>query len=324
MRSGTTSFPMPKSSARSHHKPQLPPAGPPTVSPRWLAAAIGLTLVAAVFCGWAALCFVFWQGSWQLLYHPAKAVPRTPASAGLSFDALGFAATEAGNPQLHGWWIPAAPDAANARYTAVYLHGANGNLANTVDALARLHAAGLNILAFDYRGYGESLYVRPSEAHWREDAESALAYLTGTRHIPAASIIFIGEDLGANLALQVAAAHPQLAGVVLCNPLEDPLSAVFNDPRAHLVPAHLLLRDRFDLNGPAASLRIPSLWMDSTQPGIQSPQGQSRQDEPPAYRRVTAPREFVATGTSSGAAQDPCAALTLWLKSLPAETNSQQ
>ena len=68
---------------------------PPIVSGRWLLGAVALMVAAAALCGWCALCLLFWQGSWQLLYHPASAVARTPASAGLAFDSVGFAATDA-------------------------------------------------------------------------------------------------------------------------------------------------------------------------------------------------------------------------------------
>ena len=84
-----------------------------------------------------------------------------------------------------------------------------------VDALARLHAVGVNVLAFDYRGYGQSAFVRPSEADLRQDAEWAFQYLSETRHIDRGAIVLDGEGLGANLALEVASAHPELAGVVL-------------------------------------------------------------------------------------------------------------
>ncbi len=115
-------------------------------------------------------------------------------------------------PRLKGWWIPAATDAKFARLTVLYLHGQDGNMGDTVDALARLHAAGVNVLAFDYRGYGQSQFVRPSEAHWRQDAEWAIEYLTGTRHVAPGTIVLDGTGLGANLALEEAAAHPELAG----------------------------------------------------------------------------------------------------------------
>jgi uncharacterized protein len=234
----------------------------PVVSGRWLLAALCATIAGAAVCCWLALCLLFWQGSWQLLYHPTAAVTRTPASAGLAFDRVAFAATDAGVPRLKGWWIPAPPGAARARFTAIYLHGQNGNMGDTVDALARLHDAGVNVLAFDYRGYGDSQQARPSQAHWRQDAEWALEYLTGTRHIDAATIVLDGTGLGANLALEVGAEHPELAGVVVDSPVQDPTGAIFNDARARMVPARLLVRDRYDLDAATAALRVPLLWFE--------------------------------------------------------------
>jgi len=250
-----------RSASKSSQKQTQPGSQPATVSGRWLLGALGITVAAAVVCAWASLCLLFWQGNWQLLYHPKSAVARTPASVGVPFDAIGFAATETGQLRLQGWWIPAAPDARFSRYTVLYLHGQDGNLGDCVDDLARIHSVGVNILAFDYRGYGQSQFARPSEARWRQDAGWALGYLTETRHIDPHTIVLDGDQLGANLALEVAAAHPELGGVVLESPLEDPVGAIFNDPRARLVPAHELVRDRYDANAAAAALRIPSLWI---------------------------------------------------------------
>jgi pimeloyl-ACP methyl ester carboxylesterase len=238
---------------------------PPTVSARWLISAAGIAVLAAALCAWGVLCLLFWQGSWQLLYHPTAAITKTPASVGAVFDPVAFATTDAGEPRLKGWWIPATADAPLSHLTVLYLHGQTGNLSDTVDALAQLHAAGVNVLAFDYRGYGQSRFEHPSEAHLREDAEWALAYLTGTRHIAANSIVIDGRDLGANVALEVAAVHQELAGVILEEPLIDPAGALFNDPRARMVPAHALVNDRYEVNAPATSLRIPSLWVLSTE-----------------------------------------------------------
>jgi pimeloyl-ACP methyl ester carboxylesterase len=267
-----------------------------------------IAIVAAALCAWGTLCLLFWQGSWQLLYHPASAVTRTPASVGLAFDPVGFAATEAGEPRLKGWWI--AGDS-GSRYTAIYLHGADGNLGDTVDALIPLHNAGLSIFAFDYRGYGNSKFERPSEAHWREDAESAINYLTNTRHIPAGSLILFGRGLGANLALEVAAANPELAGLVMDEPLAAPADAIFRDPRARLIPSHLLVRDHWDSNLPATSLRIPSLWFYRTPMN-----GQAQQNGQEAYQLVTARKEQVWLAESHDATKDYNAALTRWLDDL--------
>ncbi len=288
-------------------------SGPPRVSGRWLLCAVALTVTAAALCGWFALCVLFWQGSWQLLYHPVAAVARTPASAGLSFDSVGFASTDAGVPRLSGWWIPAAPEAAFSRFTMLYLHGQDGNVSNSVDALARLHRVGVNVLAFDYRGYGQSEFVRPSEARWRTDAEWALKYLSETRHVDRGAIVLDGEGLGANLALEVAAAHPELAGVVLDSPLEDPMAAIFHDARSRLVPAHLLVRNRYDLNAPATALRIPSLWFER----IGQPAKTGSTHEPEAYRKVATHKMLVWLNSSADADKQFPDALSRWLDDLP-------
>jgi hypothetical protein len=288
-------------------------SGPPQVPGRWLLGAVGLTIGAAVFCAWCALCLLFWQGGWELLYHPASVVARTPASAGLPFDAVGFATTDAGTPRLAGWWIAAAPDVKFARLTVLYLHGQDGNLGDTVDALARLHAAGVNVLAFDYRGYGQSQFVRPSEAQWRQDAEWAIQYLTGTRHVAPGAIVLDGTALGANLALEEAAAHPELAGVIVESPLADPAHAIFSDARARMVPAHLLVRDRYDLNAAAANARVPVLWLawDGRPAAGVVPR------EPEAYGRIAGRKMLAWLNPAKNIDMQIVDALARWLDELP-------
>jgi uncharacterized protein len=290
---------------------------PPTVSGRWLLMAASAALVAAAACAWLTLCFLYWQGSWQLLYHPISAVARTPAAAGLAFDPVAFATSEDGTPQLKGWWIPASPGANYSRYTVLYLHGQSGNLGDTVTELAALHEVGVNILAFDYRGYGQSLFAHPSEARWRDDAEWALNYLIATRHTAAGSIIVEGSGLGANLALEIGAAHAELAGVVLESPLATPTDAIFKDPRSRLVPAHLLVRDRYDADQAAVTLRIPSLWL-VVQPGAKPEPGAY----PTGYDRVAASKMIVWLKPAAEPNQEFLNTWSRWLDDLPARASS--
>jgi pimeloyl-ACP methyl ester carboxylesterase len=289
-------------------------SAPPTVSGRWLLSAVAGVVAAAALCVWLVLCLLFWQGSWQLLYHPASTVALTPSSTGVAFDPIGFAATGDGVPQLSGWWIAAAPDSRYLRYTVLYLHGQNGNLGDATPALAELHNAGVNVFAFDYRGYGQSKFTRPSEAGWLEDAGWAIDYLTDTRHIDPHSIIVYGKGLGANLALEFADAHHELAGVVADSPIEDATRPIFGDARAEMVPAHLLVRDRFDLSAAATKLRIPALWIE-----IDSPEARHGfNDEPAAYHAIANAKTLVWLNPSKNAASDQSAAFTRWLDGLRA------
>ena len=296
---------------------RAPQAPPPTVSARWLLKAASLAILAAGLCAWLTLCLLFWQGSWQLLYHPASTIARTPANLGLPFDPVGFATTEAGETRLKGWWIPASTDARYARFTVLYLHGQDGNLGNAVDDLAALHAIGVNVLAFDYRGYGQSQFAHPSEARWREDAESALQYLTATRHIAPSAILLDGDALGANLALEIGAQHPELAGVVLRQPLTAPVDAIFSDPRASMVPAHLLVRDRFDADSAAAALLIPSLWLIAP---ASSNKISTQTQYPASYNSIAAQKMLVWLVPSPLPDQHLADAYTRWLDDLPSKT----
>jgi hypothetical protein len=286
----------------------------PQVSGRWLLKALAGTLAGAVLCVWGALCLLFWQGSWQLLYHPSAAITRTPASAGLAFDSVGFAASASGTPSLNGWWIPAAPGTLS---TVLYLHDRDGNLSGTVDQLAQLHAAGVNVFAFDYRGYGQSQFAHPSEKHWLEDADSAFQYLTATRHIDPRSLVVDGRGLGADLALEFAAAHPHLAGVVADSPLQDAAGILFNDARARLVPAHSLASDRWDLAAAAESLRVPSLWF---LPFPGQPQNGTPAQNPPFFKKVTAPKMFVWLPPGQATTVSFPAEFSRWLDTLSLNT----
>ena len=241
------------------------PAGAyPDVPVGWLVKALVVTLAGILVLIWLALCLLFWQGSWQLLYHPAAAVTRTPATAGLAYEPVRFAPDQAGAPRLTGWWVPAD----GTRFTVLYLHGADGNLGDTVDALAALHAAGLSIFAMDYRGYGQSLKARPSEAGWVEDAGRAIEYLTQTRHVEQGRLIVYGQGLGANLAGELARRDADLAGVVLDRPVAEGAEAIFADPRSRMVPARWLVKDRWDLTEAAGEMVLPSLWlMEQPEPG---------------------------------------------------------
>ena len=248
------------------------PAAYPNISPRWLAGAAAVAILAALACAWLTLCLLFWQGSWQLLYHPVTAITRTPASDGIAYEPIQFAVTETGKTQLTGWWIP-DPD---GKLSILLLHGADGNLSDTVDTIAALHRQHLNIFAIDYRGYGQSAPAKPSEKQLRQDAEWALSWLTITRNIPAQTILVCGTGLGANLAAELAAEpasiHGRLAGIILDQPSDQIMAPVFDDPRSHLVPAHWLVQDRYDLFAYTVALDIPSLWLlPQTKSGSASP-----------------------------------------------------
>jgi uncharacterized protein len=234
----------------------------PLASTRWILGALAATLLFAVFCVYVTFCLLFWQGQWQLVFKPSRTITATPASAGLKYDDIRFDSTETGVLQLDGWWIPANNQA--AANTLLYLHDGSGSLSDTVPELEALHQLGNNIFAFDYRGFGKSVSMHPSEASTYEDADAAWRYLTDTRHLAPSSIVLDGAGLGAAIAVETARRHSQAPAMILEDPKPPTLESLQFDARTRLMPIRLLFHDRFDPTRTLATLRTPKLLLYSS------------------------------------------------------------
>jgi pimeloyl-ACP methyl ester carboxylesterase len=234
---------------------------PPTVSGRWLLIALLITLAAAAACGYGALCLLFYQGQWQMLFHPSRAITATPADDGIAYDDIRFDVTDTGLPQLDGWWIPADPNAMYASATILYLHDARGSLSDAVPALSALHSIGINVLAIDYRGFGQSAGAHPTERLATDDSIAAWTYLTDTRRIPAQSILVEGDGVGATFAAHLAA-HFSPAGAILEDP-NLPARQIFeSDARAQILPLFLLQKEKLDPVADLTLAHVPRLFLD--------------------------------------------------------------
>ncbi len=238
-----------------------PAAVPETVDPRWLLQAIGAVVALALLCAYLSVCALFYTQQWQFVLHPTRVVPRTPASLGLSFQPVRFGVDLAGKPQLAGWWIPSDLP---TDPTVLMLHGQDGSMSDALSAVKPLHDARLNVLLFDYRGYGQSGGQHPTEQLMRADANNALSYLTQTRAIPPSSILAYGSGVGASLAVTLCEGHPQIAALILQAADGDTESRVLRDARARIVPVGPLFHNRFPLADPLHRLKTPKLILSDT------------------------------------------------------------
>jgi len=218
-------------------------------------------VAAAAVCAYATLCLLFYQGQWQMVLHPSRSLAVTPAAGGVKFDEIHFDYTETGVARLDGWWIPADPASQWSASTVLYLHGGDGSLSGCIDDLVALHSLGINVFAFDYRGFGRSTGTRPSEQRMTGDANAAWSYLTDTRRIDAKSIVIYGSGVGASLAAELAARHNP-AGVVLDGPSETARQIVGRDARSKILPLWLLLNERFDPTGALQDSTLRKLFLD--------------------------------------------------------------
>ena len=158
----------------------------------------------------------------SLLYFPSRRLAATPAAANLEYQDV--AIETADGERLHGWWVPShAPPAGHV----LLCHGNGGNVGDRVDAIALLGAAGFDVLAFDYRGYGRSS-GRASEEGTYRDARAARAALLERPGVEPARVFYLGESLGAAVATELAHEHPP-AGLIL----QSPFTSIRDMARLH-------------------------------------------------------------------------------------------
>lgn len=249
--------------------------------------ALAVVVVCAAACAYATLGLLFYQGQWQFVLHPVRTITATPRA---QFEDVRFDVTDTGVPRLDGWWIPADPGARWSGDTVLYLHGGSGSLSNCVDELDALHALGINVFAFDYRGYGRSAGPHPNEARMNADADAAWNYLTQARHLDPAEVVVYGADVGATLAAELAARHT-VSGVILDTPNERAWKLIQKDGRAWLLPTHLLLSERFDPADELQTLSVPKLFVDHN--GARSRTVQ-------LYHEAAAPKQYFELKNNAG------------------------
>lgn len=114
---------------------------------------------------------------------------------------------------------------------------------------------GWNVVAVNYRGYGESEGA-PSESAIVADALAIYDTVATRDDVDARRIVTVGRSLGTGVAVQLAAARP-IAAVVLASPY-DSLVAL-GKTHYPLLPVGLLLRHRFDVAPLAGQLHVPLL-----------------------------------------------------------------
>jgi fermentation-respiration switch protein FrsA (DUF1100 family) len=130
-----------------------------------------------------------------------------PAAADLAVEDVFFQSED--DVRLHAWWI----ERKRSRGTVLYCHGNNGNISTRIDALVQLGRLGLNVFAFDYRGYGRS-EGEPSEQGLYRDVRAAYDHLCGPLGQPSTRILLLGHSLGGAVAIDLAL-HRPIAGLVV-------------------------------------------------------------------------------------------------------------
>ena len=228
----------------------------------------------------------------RLLYAPGSSHTLAPAP-----PALGLAPERVEIPSSEGVtlvaWVIRAPARETAGRWLLICHGNAGNLsdAGRPEHYAGLRALGLNLLAFDYRGYGESGGA-PSEAGLYRDAEAAYGYLRDTLGVSPARIILFGHSLGSAVAVELATRVPA-AALVLDGAL---ISVIARAQEVYpYVPVRWVARSRFASIEKIGRVGIPKLFLHARQDDV-VPIAHGRR----LYDAAPFPKTFVALAGGHG------------------------
>lgn len=125
---------------------------------------------------------------------------RVPAAGSEAAPTSSTASTPAMTEQLALWWLPQADPQAP---TLLYLHGTLRSLYYNLPKIEALRDAGFAVLAVDYRGWGDSTAIIPSEATIAADVETAWAELKRRQPLAGQRVIF-GHSMGGAAAVTLA------------------------------------------------------------------------------------------------------------------------
>jgi fermentation-respiration switch protein FrsA (DUF1100 family) len=222
----------------------------------------GLAALAAL--GYAGAIVYLTLNERRLIFQPAERRVAAPAPE-FALHERRVTYPSSDDVTLSAWVVPAAP----ARARDVWLLICHGNLGNIgfgqrPEFYALMRDLGVALLAFDYRGFGESTGA-PEEHGLYADATASYEYLTRTLHVPPDRIVIFGHSLGSGVAIELASRVPA-AGLIV----EGAYTSVVDRGQElyPLFPIRLIASQRFPSLERVSSIAMPKLFLHSPEDAV--------------------------------------------------------
>jgi fermentation-respiration switch protein FrsA (DUF1100 family) len=213
-----------------------------------------VVLVVVVYLG---LLLLLRLNESRLIYFPGPQRSLLPSPLHLALPTQRVEIPTEDGLTLVSWMIPAGPDS-----TGLWLlicHGNAGNLSEFDRPVhyAGLRQLGLHLLAYDYRGYGESEGI-PTETGLYEDAQAAYRYLREQVGVPADRIIVFGHSLGSAVAIDLVS-RVSAGGLIV----EGALTSVIERGQElyPYIPVRWIAVSRFSSLEKIGKVRVPKLFL---------------------------------------------------------------
>jgi len=206
-----------------------------------------LLIIPATYLVVCVLLYIFQN---RLIYFPSRHIHMTPADVGMPFESLMLSASD--GVRINAWYVPCS----SPRGTVLLFHGNAGNLGDVILDVAQWHRLGFNVLAVDYRGFGESEGA-PTEKGIYADADAAWLYGVHDRGEDPRRIVVVGRSLGGAVAIELA--HRRAPGALI---VESTFTSLPDVGSLHypLLPVRLLARCRYDSRSRVRSIQCPKLF----------------------------------------------------------------
>jgi pimeloyl-ACP methyl ester carboxylesterase len=214
---------------------------PARVRPRVLLLVVAITLwSASVACLWTYESGLIFRAGHSKVPRP---IPRTGLIELTTTDGICLDALYLPYGGKSDYWILFCPPSGRTIHGYVRRH------------LESFRAAGFNVLAFDYRGFGRNRGT-PSEAGVYEDGLTAYRHLTERVGVAPDRIVLAGRSLGSAVAVELATRVPS-GGLLLLSAINSvPATASRFTPWA---PVQWIASQRFDSVAKANRVVVPVL-----------------------------------------------------------------
>ncbi|MCD4814407.1 alpha/beta hydrolase [bacterium] len=183
------------------------------------------------------------------LYFPKKEIEETPKDIKVRYEDVFLKTSD--KQILHAWYIKSP----KSKQAVLFCHGNAGNMSGRLHRVAFFKELRVNLLMFDYRGYGKST-GRPSEKGLYRDVQTAYDYLIHERNIDPQQIVVYGKSLGCAVIVDLALHNP--VGYLV---LESPFASVeqVSKEMYPFLPMSWLTQQKYDSVRKIRHIKTPKL-----------------------------------------------------------------
>jgi alpha-beta hydrolase superfamily lysophospholipase len=225
-------------------------------------------------CTLLAGCAVLHEKQGEWIFQPSqRSWGGYGASEGMHDTWIAFESQHTGkHTRLHGLWLAAEPRSGAAADTGpvmLYLHGSRWNVASSAFRARRMQELGFSVLALDYRGFGKSDAVPPSEELAGEDARAAWDWLA--QHYPGRPRYIFGHSLGGAIAIALASTVGDESGTIVEGSFTS-IPDVLGSTNWGWLPLGPLISQRFEAVNKVAQIGSPLLVVHGAQDTLIKPE----------------------------------------------------